>query len=100
MPGANIWYFGEGMMGPLFAVFTDRVGGDTLSTAQRMESACKPGRVNISESTHALVKDYFHCTYRGRVEVKGKGEVEMYYVDSTVSPLDEARESRSISEAE
>lgn len=28
--GANIWYFGEGMLGPLFAVFTERVGGDIL----------------------------------------------------------------------
>ena len=26
----NIWYFGEGMLGPLFAVFTERVGGDIL----------------------------------------------------------------------
>ena len=27
---ANIWYFGEGMMGPLFAVFAEKVGGDIL----------------------------------------------------------------------
>ena len=28
--GANIWFFGEGMLGPLFAVFSDKVGGDIL----------------------------------------------------------------------
>ena len=28
--GANIWYFGEGMLGPLFAIFAERVGGDIL----------------------------------------------------------------------
>lgn len=28
--GANIWYLGEGMLGPLFAVFAERVGGDIL----------------------------------------------------------------------
>ena len=28
--GANVWFFGEGMLGPLFAVFTQRVGGDVL----------------------------------------------------------------------
>lgn len=28
--GANIWYFAEGMMGPLFAVFAERIGGDIL----------------------------------------------------------------------
>lgn len=27
---ANIWYFGEGMLGPLFAVFAEKVGGDIL----------------------------------------------------------------------
>jgi MFS family permease len=28
--GANIWYFGEGMLGPLFAVYAERIGGDIL----------------------------------------------------------------------
>jgi hypothetical protein len=28
--GANIWYFGEGMLGPLFAVYAENVGGDIL----------------------------------------------------------------------
>lgn len=28
--GANIWFFGEGMLGPLFAVFSEKVGGDIL----------------------------------------------------------------------
>jgi MFS family permease len=28
--GANIWYFGEGMLGPLFAIFSEKVGGDIL----------------------------------------------------------------------
>lgn len=28
--GANIWYLGEGMLGPLFAVFSERLGGSVL----------------------------------------------------------------------
>ena len=28
--GANIWYFGEGMLGPLFSIFAEKVGGDIL----------------------------------------------------------------------
>lgn len=28
--GANIWYFGEGMLGPLFAILEEKVGGDIL----------------------------------------------------------------------
>jgi MFS family permease len=28
--GANFWFFGEGLLGPLLAVFTERIGGDIL----------------------------------------------------------------------
>lgn len=28
--GSNLWYLGEGMLGPLFAAFAERVGGDVL----------------------------------------------------------------------
>ena len=31
--GANLWYFGEGMFGPLFAVFTERIGGNVFDIA-------------------------------------------------------------------
>jgi class 3 adenylate cyclase len=55
--------------------------GDTVNTASRMESKGEPGRVNISSATHALVEPWFECTPRGRVEVKGKGGVEMFFLD-------------------
>lgn len=29
--GSNLWYLGEGMLGPLFAVFADSIGGDVFS---------------------------------------------------------------------
>lgn len=31
--GANIWFFGEGLLGPLFAVFTEKIGGDILDVS-------------------------------------------------------------------
>jgi len=31
--GANFWYFSEGLLGPLFAVFAERIGGDVLDIA-------------------------------------------------------------------
>lgn len=58
------------------------IWGDTVNTASRMESSGEPGKVNISESTYQLVKDKFNCTYRGKVAAKGKGELEMYFVES------------------
>ena len=55
--------------------------GDTVNTASRMESKGEPGRINISAATHARLERWFETTPRGRIEVKGKGEVEMFFLD-------------------
>ena len=54
--------------------------GDTVNTASRMESSGVPGRIQISEATHALVcgDDDFCWDERGFVEVKGKGKLKTY----------------------
>ena len=54
--------------------------GDTVNTASRMESTGVPGRMQISEATHALVcgDDDFCWDERGYVEVKGKGKLMTY----------------------
>ena len=58
------------------------IWGDTVNTASRMESYGVVGKVNISESTYNLIKDEPEYSFetRGRVDVKGKGMVEMYFV--------------------
>ena len=61
--------------------FAYDVWGDTVNTASRMESSGTPGKINISGITYELVKEYFECDYRGKVNAKNKGEVEMYYVN-------------------
>jgi class 3 adenylate cyclase/HAMP domain-containing protein len=55
--------------------------GDTVNIASRMESAGAPGKVNVSEATYNLVKDRFTFVARGKLPVKGKGEVAMYFVE-------------------
>jgi class 3 adenylate cyclase len=50
-----------------------------------MESNGEVGKINISQTTYTLVKDKFNCVERGKIQVKGKGEVEMYFVDSLIS---------------
>ncbi|MFH1003962.1 MAG: adenylate/guanylate cyclase domain-containing protein [Bacteroidota bacterium] len=60
--------------------FTYDVWGDTVNTASRMESNGISGKVNISEKTFLLVKNYFDCEYRGKLAAKGKGEMDMYFV--------------------
>jgi len=58
------------------------VWGDTVNTASRMESSGAVGQVNISQATYELIKDepLFHFQSRGKINVKGKGEVVMYFV--------------------
>jgi class 3 adenylate cyclase/Tfp pilus assembly protein PilF len=57
------------------------IWGDTVNLAARMESSGEAGRVNISGTTHALVKDKFNCTHRGKIVAKNKGELDMYFVE-------------------
>ncbi len=57
------------------------IWGDTVNTASRMESSGTPGKVNISGITYGMVKEYFICEYRGKLPVKYKGNIDMYYVN-------------------
>jgi adenylate cyclase len=66
------------------------IWGDTVNTASRMESAGDAGRVNISEATYLAIQDNADFSFmpRGMVSVKGKGEVEMWFVERVVGSLD------------
>jgi two-component system sensor histidine kinase ChiS len=61
--------------------FAYDIWGDTVNTASRMESTGEINKVNISGATYEMVKDYFTCTYRGKIAVKSKGEIDMYFVN-------------------
>jgi adenylate cyclase len=61
--------------------FVYDIWGDTVNIASRMESKSEPGRVNVSKNTYEIIKDTFNCEYRGEVEVKNKGVMQMYFVD-------------------
>lgn len=64
--------------------FAYDIWGDTVNTASRMESNSVSGRINISESTYQLVKDTFICSHRGKMAVKNKGDMDMYFVEKHV----------------
>ncbi|MGD1845714.1 MAG: adenylate/guanylate cyclase domain-containing protein [Salibacteraceae bacterium] len=61
--------------------FAYDIWGDAVNTASRMESSGQPGKVNISENTYQLVKNRFHCGFRGKIPAKNKGEIAMYFVE-------------------
>jgi adenylate cyclase len=60
--------------------------GDAVNTASRMEHYGTPGRIQITGATYELLADEFECEPRGTIPVKGKGEVETWYL---VGPRDE-----------
>lgn len=62
--------------------FAYDIWGDTVNTASRMESTSEAGKINISAATHQLVKNDFTFTYRGKIDAKHKGEIDMYFVES------------------
>ncbi|MEM7745874.1 MAG: adenylate/guanylate cyclase domain-containing protein [Pseudomonadota bacterium] len=47
--------------------------GDTVNVASRLESTAEPGAIQISGPMRARLKAEFQTSYRGEVEMKGKG---------------------------
>ncbi len=68
-----------GVVGKLRTTYD--IWGDTVNTANRLETACEPDKINISKATYDIVKEYFECEYRGKIEVKHMGEIDMYFVN-------------------
>ena len=56
------------------------IWGDTVNIASRMESAGEPGRVNVSAYTYDPIRSEFDSDYRGKLDAKGKGQIDMYFV--------------------
>jgi class 3 adenylate cyclase len=60
--------------------FTYDVWGDSVNIAARIQANGDPGSVSISAYTYHLVRSKYACAYRGKVALKGKGQVDMYVV--------------------
>ncbi|MCB1308246.1 MAG: adenylate/guanylate cyclase domain-containing protein [Leptospiraceae bacterium] len=73
--------------GPVIAgiIGTQRFGydiwGDTVNLASRMEAAGEAGRINISQSVNDRIADFFITEPRGRLPVKNKGDVDMFFLN-------------------
>jgi guanylate cyclase len=69
---------------------------DAVNTASRMESHGTPGHIQITRETYELLKDEFVCRPRGTIAVKGKGEMETWYLEGPRS-AEEAPEAARVS---
>ena len=57
------------------------IWGSTVNIASRLESNGMPGKVNISSSVFELIKDKYSCSYRGKINAKNIGDIDMYFLD-------------------
>lgn len=59
------------------------IWGDTVNIASRVESSGEVGKVNISLSTYEKIKSKPKFTFleREMIDVKGKGELKMFFVE-------------------
>lgn len=61
--------------------FAYDIWGDAVNIASRIVEAGEKDKVNISEKTYTLVKDYFLFQERGEVNTKRNFPIKMYFVD-------------------
>ena len=60
--------------------FVYDVWGDTVNTANRMESYSLPGRIQVSATTRHVLQDRFKFEPRGSMQIKGKGMMETFFL--------------------
>ncbi len=90
--GLDVWELRVGIhTGPIVAGVVGKrkyaydIWGDTVNIASRMESNGEAGKVNISDSTYQRIKEHYQCLYRGKISAKNIGEVDMYFIESTIT---------------
>ena len=54
--------------------------GDTINIASKLEKQSLPNKINVSAYTYELIKDNYEGEYRGKIDIKGKGSIDMYFV--------------------
>jgi adenylate cyclase len=95
----RIWELKVGIhTGPVTAAISGKkkvnydLKGDTVNTANRVETVSGIGMIIISVMTYELVKEFFDCEYFGKLPVKYKGDLQMYKVIGLKPDLSAYRE--------
>ncbi|KAI3412113.1 Receptor-type guanylate cyclase gcy-9 [Globodera pallida] len=68
-----------GLQAPRYCLF-----GETVNFASRMESTGLPNKIQISEHSFNLLRCFYHqfvVVERGKVDIKGKGEVTTHFLE-------------------
>jgi PAS domain S-box-containing protein len=61
--------------------------GDAVNIASRMESQGLAGGIQVTETTYELLKEKYSFWHRGKVFIKGRGEMDTYMLLDNISSL-------------
>ena len=62
------------------------VWGDTVNTAARLETYGMNGKIQVTEETKRILEWDFNFEERGTVSIKGKGDMELWYLEGSRLP--------------
>lgn len=60
--------------------------GDTVNTANRLESQGVPGKIQVTESTYLRLSSRYHFESRGEIALKGKGPIRTFLLKGRLPP--------------
>jgi adenylate cyclase len=60
--------------------FAFDIWGDTVNIAARVEQAGEAGKINLSGAAHEALQNQIACDFRGKIPVKNRGEIDMFFV--------------------
>jgi class 3 adenylate cyclase len=61
--------------------FAYDIWGNAVNKASRLETNGTAGKINISEETYQIVGRTYSCTFRGKINAKNIGDINMYFVE-------------------
>ncbi|XP_038159760.1 adenylate cyclase type 1-like isoform X2 [Cyprinodon tularosa] len=72
------------------------IWGNTVNVASRMDSTGVPGKIQVTEEVYRMLNRNYDLVCRGKVSVKGKGEMLTYFLEGKVQGIGTASTSSVI----
>uniref|UniRef100_A0A8C7MM77 adenylate cyclase n=1 Tax=Oncorhynchus kisutch TaxID=8019 RepID=A0A8C7MM77_ONCKI len=60
------------------------IWGNTVNVASRMDTTGLPGKIQVTEDVQRIIKGQYDFVCRGKVSVKGKGQMLTYFLEGRI----------------